>query len=82
VIVTGAPPASAGDDAAVEGVAGADADTDAGAVVLVDAVGDVVLAVFDLDDEQPAITTDAAINALSVTSWPLGRLRAMYMDPP
>jgi hypothetical protein len=72
VIVTGAPPASAGDDAAAE--AGAGADADAAAVVLVVALGDDELAVLDLDDEQPAITTDAAINALSVTSWPLGRL--------
>jgi hypothetical protein len=72
VIVTGAPPASADEDAAAEAVAGADAD--AAVEVLVVALGDDVLAAFDLDDEQPAITTDAAINALSVTIWPLGRL--------
>jgi hypothetical protein len=72
VIVTGAPPASADEDAAVEAVAGAGAD--AAAEVLVVALGDDVLAAFDFDDEQPAITTDAAINALSVTIWPLGRL--------
>lgn len=75
VIVTGAPPAAAGEEAGADAAAGVDADTAAdGAAELVVALGDVEPAAFGLDDEQPAMTTDAAINALSVTIWPVGRL--------
>jgi hypothetical protein len=71
VIVTGAPPALAGaDEAGADDDAAADGADDvaagAGALELAAALG--------LDDEQPAMTTDVTINALSVTIWPLGRL--------
>ena len=76
VIVTGAPPAAAGDDAGADAAAGVDAESDAdgAAAELAAVLGDVEVEAFDLDDEQPAMTTDAASNALSVTIWPLGRL--------
>gem|GEM_PF-5338787 len=50
------------------------ADADGAAAELAAVLGDVEVPAFDLDDEQPAMTTDAAINALSVTIWPVGRL--------
>jgi hypothetical protein len=75
VIVTGASPA-AGADAGADAAAGVDAaaDADGAAAELAAVLGDVEVPAFDLDDEQPAMTTDAAINALSVTIWPVGRL--------
>jgi hypothetical protein len=77
VIVTGASPAAgadAGADAAAGVDAAAEADADGAAAELAAVLGDVEVEAFDLDDEQPAMTIDAAINALSVTIWPVGRL--------